>query len=293
MYRIGPLLPAILSIAVLASAGAAYGQRVGTTGAVRPSSTGTPPGGGSRTLELGADVVFQERIQTTASGSLQVLFVDRTSLSVGPNSDITIDEFVYNPSSGSGTFVASVAKGSFRFVGGQISKTSGATIRTPVATMGIRGTVVGFSFNGRSLQVSNFQGNVTVSVEGGGSSQVPVGSTLTVSVETGTTTVAPITVSDVTGDTSDPSSSDSGTGNAPTTTESFTATDQTDISDVVEDSREDTAPPEPTEPPDNFEQEPPPDTPTPPTDPADPDTPTEPLPPPPPPVFAPEPTIND
>ena len=62
MYRIGPLLPALLSIAVLASAGAAYSQRVGTTGAVKPSSTGTPPGGGSRTLELGADALAEPEL---------------------------------------------------------------------------------------------------------------------------------------------------------------------------------------------------------------------------------------
>ncbi|HWT31156.1 MAG TPA: FecR domain-containing protein, partial [Propylenella sp.] len=119
--------------------GTAWGQTVGTTGAVNPSATGSPPGGGERVLEIGSDVVFRERIRTTGSGSLQVLFVDTTTLSIGPNSDLLIDEFVYNPNAGTGSFAATLTRGSLRFVGGKISHTAGATINTPVATVGVRG----------------------------------------------------------------------------------------------------------------------------------------------------------
>jgi hypothetical protein len=90
-------------------------------------------------LDVGSDIVARERIQTSESGSLQVMFLDKTTMTVGPNSDLLIDEFVYDPGAGSGQFAASLTRGALRFVGGQISHTAGATINTPSATIGIRG----------------------------------------------------------------------------------------------------------------------------------------------------------
>ena len=45
-------------------------------------------------IEIGTQVVANEKIQTTASGSVQVLFIDKTTLNVGPNSTLVIDRFV-------------------------------------------------------------------------------------------------------------------------------------------------------------------------------------------------------
>ena len=54
-----------------------------------------------RRLVLGQDVVFNERITTEASGqNSQVLFVDELTLSVGPNANMVIDQFVYDPNAG-------------------------------------------------------------------------------------------------------------------------------------------------------------------------------------------------
>ena len=135
-------LAAQLSVLLAGTAlgvGPSFGQTVGKAAAVNPSSTGVPPGGGSRVLRLGSEVVYKERIQTSASGSLQVLFLDKTTLNIGPNSDLVIDEYVYDPNTGTGRMTASLAKGVVRFVGGQVSHTGGATVRTPAASIGIRG----------------------------------------------------------------------------------------------------------------------------------------------------------
>jgi hypothetical protein len=118
---------------------AANAEAVGAAAAVKPASTGTPPGGASRTLQVGTDIQSKERIQTSGSGSLQVMFLDKSSLTIGPNSDLVVDEFVYRQGGGNGAFAARLTKGALRFVGGQISHTSGATIVTPAATIGIRG----------------------------------------------------------------------------------------------------------------------------------------------------------
>ena len=91
---------AALGLALWAIPHAALSDTVGTAAAVKPSSTGTPPGGSARTLTVGTGIVERERIQTTGSGSLQVMFNDKSTLTVGPGSDLVIDQFVYNPGSG-------------------------------------------------------------------------------------------------------------------------------------------------------------------------------------------------
>ena len=149
---------------------AADAARVGTTAAVNPDATGTPPGGATRTLFIGNDIVFEERIVTAGAGQTQILFLDQSALTVGPNSEVVIDRFVYDPDRSTGEMVVSVTKGLFRFVGGKISSTSGATIRTPTATLGIRGSVVlGASdpldivfVAGNTLNVSNASGDLNM-----------------------------------------------------------------------------------------------------------------------------------
>ena len=118
-------------------------QTVGVTGAVNPNATGTPPGTTVRALGTGSDVVFNERIATEATGQADILFVDRSALSVGPNSDLVIDEFVYSPDTGTGKLAASATKGVFRFVGGALSKNpDSVSIKTPAAIVGVRGGVI-------------------------------------------------------------------------------------------------------------------------------------------------------
>jgi hypothetical protein len=130
----------LTTVASLPQAGAQ--QNVGKVGAVNPASTGTPPGAAPRTLVIGAGVLHKERIQTSSAGSTQVVFPDTSTLNVGRDSNIVIDEYVYNPNAGTGSMVASIGKGVMRFVGGQISHTQGMQVKSPVATLGVRGGVV-------------------------------------------------------------------------------------------------------------------------------------------------------
>jgi hypothetical protein len=100
-------------------------------------------GANVKTISLGDSVVFNQRIQTGGSGLVQVLLADGTTFMVGPNSDLVIDSFVYDPNAGTAQVTASFTKGVLRFIGGQTSKTpNGVTINTPVGTMGIRGAMV-------------------------------------------------------------------------------------------------------------------------------------------------------
>lgn len=87
------------------------------------------------------DGVFQnELIKTEPSGAAEVIFLDKTTLSIGPNSTLTLDKFIYDPDPSKSKFIMSLSKGVFRFVTGDMSKQS-YTIKTPVTTMAVRGTV--------------------------------------------------------------------------------------------------------------------------------------------------------
>jgi hypothetical protein len=133
------LLTLLLSSVVPMTRGHAEGS--GKVGAVNPDATGTPPGGASRTLVIGSGVVYKEKIQTSPQGSTQILFPDQSTLNLGGNTSIVIDEYVYDPKTGTGSMAATLGKGVMRFVGGQISHTKGITIETSAGNLGIRGGV--------------------------------------------------------------------------------------------------------------------------------------------------------
>jgi hypothetical protein len=78
----------------LAGAPSIAQQRVGVNGTVNPDVTGIPPGAAPRRLVLGQEVVFNERITTGPEGQTQILFLDQSTMTVGPHSDMVIDEFV-------------------------------------------------------------------------------------------------------------------------------------------------------------------------------------------------------
>ncbi len=118
----------------------AAGQ-AGVASAVLPAAQGTPLDQSTRVLQVGIDVFQQERIETGPEGKTQMLMLDGSALTVGPNSDIKIDEFVYDPDAKTGKIAMSATKGLFRLVGGRISKKTPMTLKTPTATIGIRGGI--------------------------------------------------------------------------------------------------------------------------------------------------------
>ena len=127
--RINPRITgslALLLASTALSAVPAVAQDVGTAAAVNPLSQSTPPGGETRVLRIGARVVHKERVLTTAEGTVQLLFIDKTTLNIGPNSNLVIDKFVYDPSADTGQIVTSLTKGALRFVGGQLSHQGGS-----------------------------------------------------------------------------------------------------------------------------------------------------------------------
>jgi hypothetical protein len=102
--------------------------------------------------------VHKERVHTTPAGTAQLLFTDKSTMSIAPNTDIVIDEYVYDPNANNGHMLVSLTKGALRFVGGQLSHQGEATITTSAAVIGIRGGTVTVIQGPNGVKVINVAG---------------------------------------------------------------------------------------------------------------------------------------
>ncbi len=114
-------------------------ERIGIAAMVQDQVTGSV-GGQTITLATGDSVFSRQIIKANANGRAQLIFVDETVFSVGAGATVTLDEFIYDPNRKTGNIVLNVSKGAFRFISGA-SQPETYSIKTPVATIGIRGTI--------------------------------------------------------------------------------------------------------------------------------------------------------
>jgi len=116
--------------------------RIGAAAAVRNQVTASFASGEQRPLATGNPVFQNQTIATGPNSVAQLLFTDQTTLSIGQRSQVTLDRYVYDPSRSSGAgAVVSMARGAMRFVSGTQNPAS-YEVRTPVASIGVRGTIV-------------------------------------------------------------------------------------------------------------------------------------------------------
>lgn len=147
---------------VLAGPGDAW-ARVGVTSATDGDPRGKPPAEPERVLRIGIDVQANEVVTTGANDRAHLVFLDGTSLTVGPNAELKIDKFVYDPATKTGDLAVTAGKGVFRLVGGKISKTNPITVTTPSSTIGIRGGIVILDVQTtRTVSTFVFGNNMTV-----------------------------------------------------------------------------------------------------------------------------------
>lgn len=123
---------------------AASPAQIGVAAAVRGSVQLTRPGVVGRIVQSGQPVFLGDAITTGPEGTLQILLADETVFTIGPNSAITIDEFIYDPNTNAGKVSASVVKGVFRFVTGKVAQREpkAMQVKLPAGLIGIRGTIV-------------------------------------------------------------------------------------------------------------------------------------------------------
>ncbi len=137
--RVPALVLAAIFVLLPVAAGA---QSIGSAAAVKPDAQG-----GGSPLQSGSSIYANETVRTGQAGVAELVFVDETKLSVGPTSVVRLDKFVYDPSKGGGKVVINASRGAYRFVTG-VQDPRNYEIKTPYATLGVRGTIVEANMEG-------------------------------------------------------------------------------------------------------------------------------------------------
>tara|TARA_B100001027_G_scaffold198217_1_gene156188 strand:+ start:155 stop:730 length:576 start_codon:yes stop_codon:yes gene_type:complete len=93
-------------------------------------------------LANGSKIFFGDTIISNTESNAQILFLDQSVLTLGEETELIIDEFVYDPNSQDGSFVSTVKTGTVKFITGQISKKNpdNLEVKVPAGTLGARGT---------------------------------------------------------------------------------------------------------------------------------------------------------
>jgi len=93
-------------------------------------------------VSIGDRLFRKDIIRTGAASTVGIMFDDNTILSLGPDSEIVIDQYVFAPEKGMFSMIARMVRGTASYLSGIIGHQSPESVKflTPEATIGIRGT---------------------------------------------------------------------------------------------------------------------------------------------------------
>ncbi len=96
----------------------------------------------TRTLKAGDKIYLNETIYASENSGTQILLLDQSTFTIGSESEVVMDTFIYDPETSDGKIVASVKQGSLKVISGLISKKNpdSLTVEVPEGTLGSRGT---------------------------------------------------------------------------------------------------------------------------------------------------------
>jgi hypothetical protein len=121
--------------------------------------------GKDRILTVGADISLGEQVVTGPSGQVQIILSDKTRLVVGPGSALVIESYLFNGSTAD-KFAINALAGSFRFISGQSPKPA-YSIKTPTASIAVRGTKFDFNVGPRQTDLMLYEGAVRLCATSG------------------------------------------------------------------------------------------------------------------------------
>ncbi len=92
--------------------------------------------------QAGTVVFLGSQLKTAKNASMGVTFKDNTLMSFGPDTELTVDEYLFAPNEGKLKLGARIDKGSLNYVSGIIAKLKpdAVNVKTPTGTIGVRGT---------------------------------------------------------------------------------------------------------------------------------------------------------
>ncbi len=132
-------------------------EAIGQVETVVGTARVTRPDGTEAVLRKGDPIYQGDVLETGGDGAVGVILADNSVFSLGEGGRMVLDEMVYDPGAGEGAAVVNLLAGAATFVSGQIAKLSqdAMLVKTPVATIGIRGTKVYLETDGESIEAIN------------------------------------------------------------------------------------------------------------------------------------------
>jgi ferric-dicitrate binding protein FerR (iron transport regulator) len=147
-------------IAGLPTTASAADERIGVAAVVRNTVSQLEPR--VTRIAKGDEVVRNEVVRTGTDSDARLVFRDDTNLSLGPGSTLRLDRTVFDDPK-AGDIAIKLTLGAFRFVTGNSNKEA-YEIKTPIATMGVRGTTLDILVKKRRNIIVLRSGKVTVCV---------------------------------------------------------------------------------------------------------------------------------
>jgi opacity protein-like surface antigen len=135
-------------------------QNIGAAAATHKEVSRESPNGRGP-LDVGDPLFRDEIVRTGLEATAKLIFLDSTNLAVGPISQVVLDRFIYDPSRPSEAMAVKLAKGVFRFTTGVLHKDA-YSITTPIAAIGVRGTVLDISVQVSRTRVTLVDGRALV-----------------------------------------------------------------------------------------------------------------------------------
>ncbi len=153
--NIRTLIGFIVAVGCCLTAGQAWADEVGQIIAVNPGAF-AERGGETVPLDLKSQIYANDTLVTDATGKLQVLFADDSTVSLSPDTRLSLTTVI--PQGEFPTFEASLVEGMVRFITGKIVEQNpdGFSLMTPESTIGIRGTIFAVSRDGSAGTTSVF-----------------------------------------------------------------------------------------------------------------------------------------
>jgi hypothetical protein len=83
-----------------------------------------------------------DTLRTGADGRVGITFIDNSRFSLGPNSQIALEKFTFDPTTQEGEFLTRVDRGTLAVISGHIAHTTpnAMQVQTRTTILGVRGT---------------------------------------------------------------------------------------------------------------------------------------------------------
>jgi FecR protein len=159
--RTGGCVPLVFAVLLGAGGPSLSQEKIGGAQTVVNNVDGNLPTGSQVPVVQGDNVFLNEAVRSGADSRAKLVLNDSTNLTVGPDSTVKLDDFVYSGPKAPGTIALNMTKGTLRFITGDANKRA-YTIWTPTAAIGVRGTNLLIEASDTETKVVNEEGTAIV-----------------------------------------------------------------------------------------------------------------------------------